>query len=105
MIRFLSIFVLTLLASFAGMAQSNQQLFTAETFRSPANHYYWKNRAPDLAYWQQDVYYTIKAELDDVEDVIDGNEQLTYYNNSPDTLNFVYFHLYQKRLSAGFLSR
>src|SRR6185295_18450669 len=28
-------------------------------------------------------------------DIITGNEQLTYYNNSPDTLTYVYFHLYQ----------
>src|SRR6185295_2978593 len=26
---------------------------------------------------------------------INGTEQLTYRNNSPDTLSFVYFHLYQ----------
>jgi aminopeptidase N len=40
------------------------------------------------------VYYKINANLDDATDIIDGDETLTYWNNSPDTLSFVYFHLY-----------
>ena len=30
-----------------------------------------------------------------MNDIISGNEQLIYWNNSPDTLDFVYFHLFQ----------
>jgi hypothetical protein len=28
-------------------------------YRSSANKYYWQNRLPDKAYWQQDVHYKI----------------------------------------------
>lgn len=63
-------------------------------YRSTSNSYYWKNRKPNAAYWQQDVSYTIKAKLEDTENIVSGNETLTYYNNSPDELSFVYFHLY-----------
>ncbi len=56
---------------------------------------YWGNRKPDAAYWQQDVFYRIKAELDDEAEVIVGHVQLDYRNNSPYALDELYFHLYQ----------
>ncbi len=65
------------------------------SYRSASNPNYWKNRMPTPGYWQQDVYYTLKATLDDKTDIVSGTEDLIYYNNSPDTLTFVYFHLYQ----------
>jgi len=63
-------------------------------YRSASNQYYWKNRKPYEGYWQQDVDYSIKAKLIDTANVIVGDETLTYYNNSPDELPFVFFHLY-----------
>ncbi|MGL4598093.1 MAG: M1 family metallopeptidase, partial [Bacteroidia bacterium] len=65
------------------------------TYRSVNNPYYWKNRMPHAAYWQQDVHYNLKASIDDKTDIITGSEELTYWNNSPDTLYFVFFHLYE----------
>ena len=63
-------------------------------YRSSSNKYYWKNRKPYDGYWQQDVNYKIKAELNDSLDIVSGKMTLNYYNNSPDVLEFVYFHLY-----------
>ena len=62
---------------------------------------YWKNRKPNAAYWQQDVHYTIQANIDDTKDEITGTETLVYYNNSPDVLTKVYFHLYQNAFQPG----
>jgi hypothetical protein len=59
------------------------------------NPLYWKHRKPHAAYWQQDVAYTIQARIDETTHIITAKEQLSYTNNSPDTLAFVYFHLYQ----------
>ena len=56
---------------------------------------YWKNRRPHAAYWQQDVAYTIDASIDENTHQINAKQQLVYKNNSPDTLTFVYFHLFQ----------
>ncbi len=70
-------------------------------FRSKDNIYYWKNRPPFAGYWQQDVHYQIAARLDIETRIIHGSEKLTYYNNSPDTLDFVYFHLYQNAFKPG----
>lgn len=63
-------------------------------YRSVTNPMYWKNRKPFEGYWQQDVHYNIKAEVNDSTDVVYGKEELTYWNNSPNDLSFVYFHLY-----------
>lgn len=71
------------------------------TFRNADNPLYWKNRPPFPGYWQQDVYYKIKAAVDDSSNIINGSLQLTYWNNSPDTLTYVYFHLYQNAFQPG----
>ncbi len=53
------------------------------------------------AYWQQEVHYKIEAEFIPKEDKIVGQETLIYTNNSPDTLNKVYFHLYLNAFQPG----
>jgi len=52
-------------------------------------------------YWQQRVAYKIQATLDDFTRVISGVEKLVYWNNSPDTLRFVYFHAYPNAHRPG----
>ncbi|MDZ4667898.1 MAG: M1 family metallopeptidase [bacterium] len=75
-------------------------------YRSKENPYYWKNKLPVDGYWQQDVHYKMKVSLNDQTDVVSGLEELTYYNNSPDTLREVYFHLYQNAfLKGGYLEQ
>ena len=44
--------------------------------------------------WQQRVAYDIKVRLDTKTSFLYGQEQLHYWNNSPDTLTFVWIHLY-----------
>ncbi len=70
-------------------------------YRSKENPYYWKNNPPYADYWQQDVHYKIKARLDTESHDIHAHQILIYYNNSPDTLNHVYFHLYQNAFQKG----
>ncbi len=65
-------------------------------YRAVENEHYWQNRTHNSDYWQQDVHYTIKAEIDKDKETISCSEYtLVYYNNSPDTLDKVYFHLFQ----------
>ncbi len=45
-------------------------------------------------YWQQDLRYTINAELNDKEKSITGFETIVYKNNSPSTLDFIWFHIW-----------
>lgn len=45
-------------------------------------------------YWQQRVGYSIDARLDTTDHTVTGSELVTYNNQSPDTLQEIYFHLY-----------
>ncbi len=86
---------------FLAFALNTFAQFPENNYQSSTNQYYWKNRKPDAAYWQQDVHYKITATIDDKTDIIDGSEELTYTNNSPDDLSFVYFHLYNNAQVKG----
>lgn len=77
------------------------QTFNDNAYRNSNNKMYWQNRKPHAAYWQQDVAYKIKANIDEKTNIIEATEELTYWNNSPDTLTFVYFHLYQNAFVNG----
>jgi hypothetical protein len=45
-------------------------------------------------YWQQQVDYTITVSLDDKAQTLDGYVAMQYKNNAPDTLQFIWFHLW-----------
>jgi hypothetical protein len=45
-------------------------------------------------YWQQQVNYTIDVSLNDKDHSLDGFEKIVYINNSPDTLKFIWFHVW-----------
>jgi hypothetical protein len=51
--------------------------------------------APGPAYWQQRVDYVIRATLDTVGRTLRGEERITYTNNSPDTLRYLWLQLDQ----------
>jgi Peptidase family M1 domain len=51
--------------------------------------------------WQQRVEYTMNVHLDVATHLVSGNQRLVYYNNSPDTLTKVYYHLYFNAFQPG----
>ncbi|MDJ1472748.1 M1 family metallopeptidase [Cytophagaceae bacterium DM2B3-1] len=59
------------------------------------NNYRSASGAPGPQYWQQRADYDIKAELDDNNRRITGAETITYYNNSPDELGYLWLQLDQ----------
>jgi hypothetical protein len=46
------------------------------------------------SYWQQEVNYDIDVLLNDKKNTLNGRLSLEYINHSPDTLNFIWFHLW-----------
>ncbi len=46
-------------------------------------------------YWQQQVNYKINVSLNDQNHSLKGWEELEYTNNSPDQLNYIWFHLWE----------
>lgn len=53
--------------------------------------------APGPAYYQQQADYKIDIELDDKNSSIKGSEVITYYNNSPDILEYLWVQLDQNQ--------
>lgn len=45
-------------------------------------------------YWQQHVNYKINVQLNDQEHSLKGFEEINYFNNSNDTLHFIWFHIW-----------
>ncbi len=45
-------------------------------------------------YWQQEVTYRILVSLNDTAHSLDAEETIKYINHSPDTLSFIFFHLW-----------
>ena len=62
---------------------------------SPPNIYRNASGAPGSAYWQQRADYKIKAILDEKTNTITGEETITYFNNSPDELSYLWIQLEQ----------
>lgn len=55
---------------------------------------------PGPMYWQNGADYNIDVALDDVEHMLKGNITITYHNNSPESLDFVWLYLEQNRFMA-----
>jgi hypothetical protein len=59
------------------------------------NEYRTASGAPGSKYWQQRADYKIDVELDDLKQRLTGSETITYYNNSPDALTYLWVQLDQ----------
>ena len=68
--------------------QLSQDLPTPNSYRSASG-------APGHEYWQQEADYKISLELNDKAQRIDGEETITYHNNSPDVLRYLWVQLDQ----------
>lgn len=64
-----------------------------------ANSYRTASGAPGHQYWQQRADYSIKVKLDEETRALDGDVTITYTNNSPDTLRYVWLNLEQNRFA------
>jgi hypothetical protein len=95
--------ILILLVSFPSIAQQqwsgkfeqlDQTLPTPNSYRSASG-------APGINYWQQRADYDIDVELNDDTQLLTGKETITYYNNAPEVLRFLWLQLDQNNLSDG----
>ena len=57
--------------------------------------------APGPSYYQQQADYKIDIELDDKNSKLSGSETITYYNNSPDTLAYLWVQLDQNQAAKN----
>lgn len=68
--------------------QLGQELPTPNVYRAASG-------APGHQYWQQQADYDIQVTVDDAKQVLQGEETITYYNNSPDRLEYIWLQLDQ----------
>ncbi|HEY9047114.1 MAG TPA: M1 family metallopeptidase [Ohtaekwangia sp.] len=83
-------------------------LFAASSFLPAGNSYRSATGEPGPAYWQNRADYKIDVSLDDKTEIITGTETITYSNNSPNTLSFLWIQMDQnvyKKHSKGLDSK
>lgn len=76
------------------IASGNHSMFRPLDWPDP-NEYRNASGALGYQYWQQRADYVIEAELDTALHRIIGSERITYHNNSPDELRFLWVQLDQ----------
>lgn len=98
-IRFLLGCLLLAVVSIAQPPQSNPGSNHGNRFeqlgyllQSP-NEYRTASGAPGPKYWQQKADYDISVELDETNLRLTGTETITYFNNSPDQLTYLWMQL------------
>ncbi len=64
------------------------------------NEYRTASGAPGPKYWQQRADYDIKATLDEKALKLTGSETITYFNNSPDVLTYLWLQLDENEHSS-----
>ena len=64
------------------------------------NEYRTASGAPGPKYWQQRCDYDITCELDEPNRKLTGKETLTYFNNSPDNLTYLWLQLDENEHSS-----
>ncbi len=74
--------------------QLGTELPTPNTYRTASG-------APGHEYWQQRADYDMQVEIDDDKQTLTGAETITYYNNSPDVLNYLWLQVDQNIYSTN----
>lgn len=65
------------------------------------NNYRTGSGAPGHEYWQQQADYKMKLELNDGKQQLYGEETITYTNNSPDALSYLWLQLDQNNFEKN----
>lgn len=77
--------------------QLDESLPTPNVYRNAAGQ-------PGHQYWQQAVDYKIKVHLNEEKRRLEANENITYNNNSPDTLKYLWLQLDQNKFRNDSMS-
>ena len=73
----------------------NQSNFRSLDEWPAPNEYRTASGSPGPKYWQQQVDYVIRTSLDTSTHRVTGSERITYHNNSPESLPYLWFQLDQ----------
>ncbi len=97
-------FLIFLWAAVPVLAQEKSKFDRLEAFDplinyQPSTAYRSGSGQPGPAYWQNAASYKINATLDEAGNRLSGDVQITYTNNSPDQLSFIWLQLDQNQFN------
>ena len=92
----------TLLAQSVPLERINTSKFKQLSHELPTpNEYRTASGAPGHAYYQNQANYDMTLSLDEAQHRINGDEWITYINNSPDNLKYLWVQLDQNKRKPG----
>ena len=92
---------IALLLPFAAFAQTEPTKYWEDKFKqlgpelATPNEQRTASGAPGNAYWQQRADYVMNITIDDATQTLYGEETVTYFNESPDALSYLWLQLDQ----------
>jgi hypothetical protein len=91
-----------LLLAFAGISFAQNSIFIPREVRNSVKKgVRTLEGIPGPNYWQNHSEYKINAKVDIEKSVLSGDEKITYFNESPDTLKTLVMRIYQDFQKAG----
>src|SRR6201996_4233404 len=100
----ISLALFLIMGAYAAQAQNTEQetpkydqhkVFTPLFYPDKGNDYRTASGAPGSKYWQNRADYKLDVMLDTAKHRVTGSTQITYTNNSPDGLNFLWLQVDQ----------
>lgn len=88
-------------AAFAQETEPTNQAKFDDVMYRRGNTYRAASGVPGPEYWQNRADYVIEAELDDKNNILKGKVILTYQNNSPQDLDYIWLYLEQNRFTEN----
>jgi len=88
-------FLLLVVFSFAQSTYDAKEAFNPQFYPYPGNDFRSASGQPGPKYWQNRADYKISCTLDTALHAVKGEVELTYTNNSPDNLKFLWLQLDQ----------
>ena len=103
MLFFISLFIIQVMAQNSGY--DPRETFNPSFDKYHGSVYRNADGTPGSEYWQNKADYKINAKLNESDKTISGNEVITYINNSPNNLDYVWLYLDQNRFKSDSRSR
>lgn len=91
----LTVFFLCAAQLYAQSKYNPKEAFHPDFYPYPGNEYRSPGGEPGPKYWQNSADYKINCSLDTATHTVSGNVEITYTNNSPDNLKFLWLQLDQ----------
>ena len=95
LISFCAFFISVSLFAQEASVYDHREAFNPQFYPYPGNDFRSASGEPGPKYWQNRADYVINCTLDTLKHNVSGNVEITYTNNSPDNLKFLWLQLDQ----------